>query len=210
MRTAPEQLDVAAAASLLRAGALAILPTDTVYGVGCAAYRRDACERLYALKGRPPGQATALVLGSVDELLANVLPELLGRAGTLCRRLLPGPLTLVVPNPGRRFAYLCGEDPTRIGVRVPRLAPGLAELADAVGGLALTSANRRGEPTAVRPDDAPADLLEACLLVVDGGELDGAPSTVVDLTGRSPRLLREGALVRAELESLLGEACASS
>src|SRR5207342_2094799 len=108
----------------------AILPTDTVYGVGCAAYHRDACARLYACKARPPEQPTAIVLGTVSNLLENVLPEVMGRAGVLCRRVLPGPVTLVVPNPGRRFAYLCGTTPTRIGVRVPVLAPDVARLAD--------------------------------------------------------------------------------
>jgi L-threonylcarbamoyladenylate synthase len=108
----------------LRAGGLAIVPTDTVYGIGCAAYHRDACRRLYAVKARPREQPTALMLGSVDNLLEHVLPELLGRIGVLCRRVLPGPLTLVVPNPGRRFAYLCGDTPEKIGVRVPHLPAG--------------------------------------------------------------------------------------
>jgi tRNA threonylcarbamoyl adenosine modification protein (Sua5/YciO/YrdC/YwlC family) len=194
---------VAAAERLLRAGGLAVLPTDTVYGVGCAAYRRDACERVYALKARPQAQATALVLGSVDELLANVLPELLGRAGSLCRRLLPGPLTLVVPNPSGRFAYLCGGDPKRIGVRVPELPAAVAALADAVGGLALTSANLRGEPPAARLEDVPAALVDACALLVAGGELRGTASTVVDVTGSEPRVLREGAVPAADIDALL-------
>jgi L-threonylcarbamoyladenylate synthase len=201
---AAEALDAAAGERLLRDGGLAVVPTDTVYGVGCAAFRRDACERLYALKERPPGQATALVLGSVDELIENVLPELLGRAGALCRRALPGPLTLVVPNPGRRFPYLCGGTPERIGVRVPELAEGVAQLADAVGGLALTSANARGGPAPRRLDEVPPEILEACSLVVDGGELAGTASTVVDVTGPEVRVLREGPLGGDAVRRLLG------
>ena len=77
-------------------------------------------------------------------MLEHTLPEMTGRAGALCRRVLPGPVTLIVPNPGRRFAHLCGATPERIGVRVPVLAADVAGLADAVGGLALTSANLRG------------------------------------------------------------------
>jgi L-threonylcarbamoyladenylate synthase len=176
----------------LRAGGLAILPTDTVYGIGCAAYHREACARLYACKSRPLGQPTALVLGSVENLLENVLPEVMGRAGILCRRVLPGPVTLVVPNPGRRFAYLCGTTPERIGVRVPPLAPDVAALADALGGLALTSANLRGEEPPARLADVPQALRDLCAVAVDGGELHGTPSSVIDVTGPEPVLLRAG------------------
>jgi L-threonylcarbamoyladenylate synthase len=177
----------------LRAGALAIVPTDTVYGIGCAAYDRAACRRLYACKSRPLTQPTALVLGSVSNLLENVLPELMGRAGVLCRRALPGPLTLVVPNPGRRFAYLCGATPERIGVRVPHLPAEVAALADAVGGLALTSANLRGEPPPARLEDVPAALRALAAVAIDAGEVGGTPSSVIDVTGREPMLLRRGA-----------------
>jgi L-threonylcarbamoyladenylate synthase len=176
----------------LREGGLAILPTDTVYGIGCAASHRDACTRLYACKSRTPDQPTAVVLGSVGNLLENVLPELVGRAGVLCRRVLPGPVTLVVPNPGRRFAHLCGTTPGRIGVRVPVLAPDVARLADAVGGLALTSANLRGEPPPARLADVPAELRGLCSVEVDAGELAGTPSSVIDVTGPEPVLLRAG------------------
>ena len=176
----------------LRAGSLAIVPTDTVYGIGCAAYHRAACRRLYAAKSRPRTQPTALVLGSVDELLAHVLPELLGRVGVLCRRALPGPLTLVVPNPAGRFPHLCGETPGKIGVRVPHLPAGVAGLADALGGLALTSANLRGEPAPARLEDVPAELRALAAVENDGGEVGGTPSSVIDVTGPEPVLLRRG------------------
>jgi L-threonylcarbamoyladenylate synthase len=176
----------------LRAGGLAIVPTDTVYGIGCAAYHRDACRRLYAVKARPREQPTALVLGSVDNLLEHVLPELLGRIGVLCRRVLPGPLTLVVPNPGRRFAYLCGDTPEKIGVRVPHLPAGVAALADAVGGLALTSANLRGEPAPAGLEDVPVTLRSLAAVEIDAGRVGGTPSSVIDVTGPEPVLLRRG------------------
>jgi L-threonylcarbamoyladenylate synthase len=183
----------------LRAGGLAIVPTDTVYGIGCAASLPDACARLYDSKSRPPDQPTALVLGSVPALLESVLPELTGRAAALCRRVLPGPVTLIVPNPGRRFSYLCGTTPARIGVRVPVLAPDVARLADAVGGLALTSANLRGEPAPARLADVPVQLRAMCALEIDGGELAGTASSIIDVTGREPVLIRAG----ADAESVL-------
>lgn len=176
----------------LRAGGLAIVPTDTVYGIGCAASHREACRRLYAAKSRPRDQPTAVVLGSVQHLLENVLPELLGRVGVLCRRVLPGPLTLVVPNPGGRFPHLCGDTPDRIGVRVPQLPAAVSELADAVGGLALTSANLRGEPAPARLDDVPAELRALVAVEIDGGAVGGTPSSVIDVTGPEPVLLRRG------------------
>lgn len=185
----------------LRAGGLAILPTDTVYGIGCAAGLADACARLYASKSRPADQPTALVLGSVA-MLGRVLPELARRAGDLCRRVLPGPVTLIVANPGRRFAHLCGATPERIGVRVPVLAADVAGLADAVGGLAVTSANLRGEPAPARLADVPNELRALCALEIDGGALPGTASSVVDVTGPEPVLIRHGAGAESVLARL--------
>jgi L-threonylcarbamoyladenylate synthase len=193
---------VTGAERALRDGALAILPTDTVYGIGCAAGQRDACERLYASKSRPAEQPTALVLGSVAGLLEDVLPELTGRAGVLCRRVLPGPVTLIVPNPARRFPHLCGATPERIGVRVPVLVAEVARLADALGGLALTSANLRGEPAPARLADVPAELRGLCAVQIDGGELAGAASSVIDVTGPDPVLIRAGADAESALARL--------
>jgi L-threonylcarbamoyladenylate synthase len=192
----------------LRDGALAIIPTDTVYGLACAAYQQGACERLYQPKQRPPGQPTAIMLGSVDNLLENVLPELMGRAGVLCRRAFPGPWTLVVPNPGRRFAYLCGSTPDRIGVRVPQLQPEIAALADAVGGLCITSANLRGEDAPATLEAVPAELRSLAAFEIDLGELPGTPSAVVDLTAAEPAVLRDGPGVEELLERLKGSEAA--
>jgi L-threonylcarbamoyladenylate synthase len=176
----------------VRGGALAILPTDTVYGIGCAAGDRDACARLYACKSRPAEQPTALVLGSVAGLL-GALPELDDGAAARCRRALPGAVTLIVPNPGRRFAHLCGTAPERIGLRVPVLVPAVAALADAVEGLALASANLRGEGPPARLADVPDELRRLCDVEIDGGELAGRPSSVIDVTGSEPVVLRRGA-----------------
>ena len=172
---------------LLRDGALAILPTDTVYGIGCAAGSANACARLYAAKERPPGQPTAIVFGSVEKL-TEVVGPVVGSGADL----LPGPVTLIVPNPGGKFAYLCGPTPDRIGVRVPELAPEIAALADGVGGLAMTSANRRGEAAPGRLSDVPAELCELAAVIVDGGPLPGVASTVLDFTGPIPVVIRPG------------------
>jgi len=176
---------------VLRAGALAIVPTDTVYGIGCAAGDREACVRLYACKSRPADQPTALVLSSVGGLLA-ALPELDPGTAERCRRVLPGAVTLVVPNPARRFAHLCGATPERIGVRVPVLPPEVARLADAVGGMALTSANLRGEEPPARLADVPDALRRLCAVQIDGDDLAGMPSSVIDVTGPEPAVLRRG------------------
>ena len=133
-----------APARALRDGGLCIVPTDTVYGIGAAAAVEAACLRAFELKRRPPGQPTALVAGSVECLADALGLDAAGPETPLLGALLPGPLTLVVANPGRRFAHLCGADPDRIGVRVPDLLPEVAELADLAGGLALTSANLHG------------------------------------------------------------------
>jgi L-threonylcarbamoyladenylate synthase len=178
-------------AARLRDGALAVLPTDTVYGIAAAAGNVAACAELYALKDRPASQPTAIMAGSVEGLLA-ALPDLPPRSADLCRAVLPGPVTLVVENPGGSFLHLCGDAPDRIGVRVPVLEPGVAGLADAVGALLITSANLRGGPAPARLADVPAELTQRAAVVVDGGELPGAASSVIDVTGEEPVVLRDG------------------
>ena len=179
-------------ARLLRDGALAVIPTDTVYGIACAAAHEGACARLYTLKERPTTQPTAILAGSLDRLLGEVLPDLPAAAAEACRRMLPGPVTLVVPNPGGRFPWACGTTPQRIGVRVPVLPEAVAELADAVGGLVATSANLRGGPAPGRLEDVDPAVRAAAAFAVDGGVLPGVASTVVDVTGPEPVVLRAG------------------
>lgn len=185
-----------AAVEALRAGRLAVLPTDTVYGLATTPYEEAPVLDLYRLKGRPPTQPTALLASGLD-LLFECLPELRGRSATLARALLPGPYTLVLPNPARRFAWLCGETPEAIGVRVPQLAGPGREVLDAVGALAATSANLPGGPEPRRLADVPEAIRAACACV-DGGELPGTPSTVLDFTGAEPRVVRDGASPAAE------------
>jgi L-threonylcarbamoyladenylate synthase len=188
---------VADAVAAIRAGKVVVIPTDTVYGLACAAYRPDTVGALADLKGRPPEQPIALVAASVDELV-ECIPELRGRAALLARRLLPGPYTLVVPNPERRFPWLTGNRPDAIGVRVPAAFGAGVAILEQAGAVAATSANLHGEPDPRRLSDVPEEILAAAAAAVDAGELPGTPSTVLDLTGEEPRVLREGAVSAAE------------
>src|SRR5262249_26308643 len=109
-------------------------------------------------------------------------------------RLLRGPFTLVVPNPARRLPWLTGATPETIGVRIPEVTGDAADVLGALGVVAATSANLHGGPDPARVEDVPVASREAVAAVLDVGELPGAPSTVVDVTGPEPRVLREGAV----------------
>ena len=192
----------------LRAGRPVVLPFDTVYGLAAEPYHEESTRRLYRLKGRAETQPTALVAADLDYLLECV-PELRGRTATLARLLLPGPLTLVVPNPARRFRWLTGSSPERLGVRVPDLVGPGRDVLERAGAVVATSANRPGEPDPRRLDEVPAEIRDGAATVVDGGELPGTPSTVVDITASEPRILREGAVPGEEVLRRLGAAVRS-
>lgn len=195
------------AVAAIRAGDPVVIPTDTVYGLACTPYSEAAARRVAELKGRSREQPIALVAASVDVLLECV-PELRGRGARVARALLPGPLTLVLRNPARRFPWLAGARPETIGVRVPDLVGVGQEVLRHVGAVAATSANLHGGPDPRRLADVPGELRRAAVLV-DGGELSGTPSTVLDLTGPDPAVLREGAVAAedalARVADTLGE-----
>ena len=193
-------------AEALRAGRPVVLPFDTVYGLAAEPHREASTRRLYELKGRPRTQPTALVAVGVDTLL-ELLPE---TDATLAWHLLPGPLTLVVANPAHRFPWLTGETPDTLGVRVPELAGPTRAILEEVGAVVATSANLRGGPDPRRLQEVPDPIRAGAAAVVDGGELPGTPSTVVDLTGPEPRILREGAVSTAEVLRRLQAAVRSS
>jgi L-threonylcarbamoyladenylate synthase len=190
-------VSVEAATAAIRAGKPAVLPTDTVYGLCASAYRADPVRALYRLKGRGEAQPTALVVADF-ELMLECVPELRGRSARLARALLPGPYTLIVLNPARRYRWLTGSAPETIGVRVPELTGAARFVLDRVGALAATSANLPGGPDPAALNDVPETLRAGCAAVVDGGTLPGVPSTVLDLTGSEPRVVREGAAPAAE------------
>jgi L-threonylcarbamoyladenylate synthase len=182
-----------AAVAAVRAGQLVVLPTDTVYGLCCDGYREPPFRRLAQVKGRPEGMPTALLAAELD-VVFEAIPELRGRDAVVARALLPGPYTLVLPNPARRFSWLSGTNPEAIGVRIPVLPRESLAVLTAVGLIAATSANLHGRPDPARLEDVPPEILDACGAVVEAGELPGTPSTVVDLTGADPVVLREGAV----------------
>jgi tRNA threonylcarbamoyl adenosine modification protein (Sua5/YciO/YrdC/YwlC family) len=184
------------AVAALRSGASILLPTDTVYGL-CALPDEEPVRRLYELKGRGAGQPTAIVAASVDGL-RRALPELGERDERIARVLLPGPFTLVVANPARRFPWLTGTTPDAIGVRVPALPDPAREVVDQVGAVIATSANEPGGPDPASLDDVPRRIREAVAAEVDAGRIGGVASTVVDVTGDEPRILREGAVPAGE------------
>lgn len=181
------------AVAAIRAGQLVVLPTDTVYGLCCDGYREAPFRRLARLKGRPETAPVALLAADLDVVL-DAVPEARGRAAVVARALLPGPYTLVLANPARRFRWLCGTTPEAIGIRVPALPAETAAVLEEVGLVAATSANLHGGPDPARLDAVPEQIREGCGAVVDAGELPGRPSTVVDLTGREPVVLRAGAV----------------
>jgi L-threonylcarbamoyladenylate synthase len=168
----------------LRRGEPVVLPTDTVYGLCCDASTREPTERLYALKGRDLSQPSALLAASVDDLLRAV-PEL---DPTQIRT---GPYTVILANPARRFPWICGTTPEKIGVRVPDLPEEAARVVRELGVVVATSANLHGGPDPRSVGDLAQELRE--LPVLDAGELLGTPSTVLDCSGPEPIVLRHGA-----------------
>jgi L-threonylcarbamoyladenylate synthase len=183
------------------AGGVAVFPADTVYGLATGAESSTGVERLYALKGRRPDRPAAVMFFRLELALAS-LPELGARTRTAVERLLPGPLTLVLPNPEGRFPLACRPRPDRLGLRVPAVP----ELATVASPVLQSSANPSGGADVRRIADVDEAIVEGADLVLDGGELPGTPSTVVDLSGYEGgewSVLREGAVTRAELEAAL-------
>lgn len=189
---------VAEVVRALEAGEPVVIPTDTVYGLACRPDDEVAVRRLSELKGRSPDQPIALVAASVEAVRALV-PEVDERG------IVAGPFTFVVANPARGLAWLSGSRPDTIGVRLPAVTGVAAELLRRLGVVAATSANLHGGADPRSVDDVPDELLRAVAAVLDVGPLPGTPSTVVDLTGPEPRILREGAVPAAEALRRVGE-----
>ena len=188
---------VAAAVAAIRAGEPVILPTDTVYGLCATPHERDAAAAVTRLKGRDDAMPLAVLAAGIGPLL-ELVPELEGLAAERMRALFPGPLTLVLPNPARRLPWLTGGRPDTIGARVPVLPHDTRAVLEEVGAVVATSANRHGGRDPRSLADVPAELRAACGAEIDGGRLPGTASTVLDLTGDEPRVLREGAVPAAE------------
>jgi L-threonylcarbamoyladenylate synthase len=191
-----DEAGIAQAAEVLRGGGLVAFPTDTVYGIGCAAGNAEALEAIFAAKRRPPEKRVPLLAASLEQAVERgyVADE---RARTLADAFWPGALTIILASAG-------GGDSQAF--RVPDHPVALALIA-AAGPLATSSANRSGEPETYEADDvaiafADTDLLDA---ILDGGAVPGGvASSVVDLSGTPARLLREGAVERSRIEAIIG------
>jgi L-threonylcarbamoyladenylate synthase len=186
-------------------GGVAVIPTDTVYGVCCDPDNERAAEALYRLKRRPPARACAVMFFALEAAL-RALAELRPSERLALQALLPGPVTVLLPNRELRFAPACRADPASFGLRVPRLGERLAALGSVALPVMQSSANLSGDPDARDFAEVPSSILERAQLALDGGELPGTPSTVIDLRnfdgdGRW-HVLRDGALPRGAVEEM--------
>jgi L-threonylcarbamoyladenylate synthase len=185
-------------------GGVAAFPADGLYGLACDPLNASAIERIHRIKGRDEGKSSAVMYFSplaMRELVEGLTPRTREAVGAL----LPGPVTLVVANPQRRYPLACREDPERLGIRLIA-----GSLFGAMCPVFQTSANLSGEPPSPRFCDVPAEIVEAVDLAIDGGVLTGLPSTVVDLTAFETegewRVLRLGGLSEGDLAAALSSA----
>jgi L-threonylcarbamoyladenylate synthase len=198
--------DVERLQQCLAAGGVAVFPSDTVYGVCCDPENEQAAQRLYELKGRPAARPAAVMFFALEPALV-ALPELPAGEQRALQALLPGPVTLLLANRAQRFAPACRTDPATLGLRVPRLTQPLHALGSFAGAIMQSSANLSGRPDARSLAEVPDSILIGADLVLDGGELPGTPSTVVDLRDYEDsqrwHVLREGALSSADVQRML-------
>lgn len=187
----------------IASGGVAVFPADGLYGLACDPLDAAAIERIHRIKGRDEGKPAA-VMYLAPLAMRELVEDLGSRTRQAVGALLPGPVTLVVANPRRRYPLACRENADRLGVRLIA-----GPLAGAMCPLFQTSANVSGEPAPPSFDEIPATIRDRADLAIDGGVLTGLPSTVVDLTAYDESgewaILREGALPRDELTEVLLE-----
>jgi L-threonylcarbamoyladenylate synthase len=187
-------------------GGVAVFPADTVYGLACEPESKEAVQQLHFLKRRRSDKPAAIMFFALDLALA-ALPELGQRTVAALHALLPGGVTLLLPNPRRRFPLACGPDPGTLGLRVPAWPEPLGALGAVRWPVLQSSANEAGGPDARTLDDVPERIRAAADLVLDGGPLPGTPSTVVDLRPwereRRFEIVRHGAVAADEVERAL-------
>jgi L-threonylcarbamoyladenylate synthase len=181
----------------IAAGGVAVFPADGLYGLACDPLDATAIERIHRIKGRDDGKPSAVMYFS-PLAMRELVSGLGSRTAAAVSALLPGPVTLVVANPGHRYPLACREDRERLGIRL--LA---GPLAGAMCPIFQTSANLSGEPPPRRFGEVPEAIVAGADLAIDGGELTGLPSTVVDIAAIEQdggwEVLREGALSAGDL-----------
>jgi L-threonylcarbamoyladenylate synthase len=195
--------DAAAFERCMAVGGFAVFPADTVYGLACDPDAKETVQRLHLLKRRPMDKPSAVMFFDA-ELALETLAELEPAVRAAARKLPPGAVTLLVPNPAHRFPLACGADPGTLGLRVPKLD---TELRSVRWPVLQTSANFAGRPDPRRLQDVPVGLRDSAELVLDGGELPGTPSTVIDLRDYANSgeyaIVRQGLLPADEVASRL-------
>lgn len=187
----------------IHGGGVALFPADGLYGLACDPLRADAIVRIHEIKGRDDGKPSAVMYLS-PLLMRELVPSMGARTRDAVGALMPGPVTLVIANPERRYPLACREDAERLGIRLIG-----GPLAGASVAMFQTSANVSGEPAPSAFTDVPAPIVEAVDLAIDGGALAGKPSTVIDITGIEDgggwTILREGALDAAAVTAALAD-----
>ncbi len=198
--------DVEGLRACVETGGVAVFPSDTVYGVCCDPDSELAARRLYELKGRPPARPAAVMFFTLAGAL-EALGELPDEEREALEALLPGPVTLLLANWELRYGPACRSEPATLGLRVPLLPDHLGALEGMSMPVMQSSANLSGEPDARTLEQVAQSVRDRADLVLDGGELPGTPSTVVDLRNYASqgewRVLREGALPRERVAQLL-------
>jgi L-threonylcarbamoyladenylate synthase len=191
---------------VISGGGLAIFPTDTVYGLGTHPDSVEGTHRLYWIKGRSPDRPAAVLFFDLERALAE-LPDIGLKTRAALDRLMPGPVTVLLPNPSTRFPLACGAEPDRLGLRVPELGDRLAKLAHMSLPILQSSANPTGETDPRSIEDVDPRIRRGADVELDAGVLPGTPSTVLDLTRYEESgeydVLREGALSTAEVAASL-------
>lgn len=194
---------IAAAAASVKSGDLVVLPTDTVYGIGADAFNTDAVADLLAAKGRGRDMPVPVLVGSWDTL-SGLVPNVSGRTRELIEAFWPGGLTLVVEH-APSLSWDLGDARGTVAVRMP-LHPVAIELLEATGPMAVSSANRSGHPPARTAAEARSQLGEHVAVYLDGGEAEtGVASTIVDVTGDVPCVLRDGAVSLQRLREVVAD-----
>lgn len=188
--------------SCISKGGVALFPTDGLYGLACDPLNEKAIRRIHEIKGRDDGKSSAVMYLS-PLAMRELIRDLGQRVSEAAARLLPGPVTLIVPNPRHRYPLACREDASRLGIRVID-----GPLAGVRFPLFQTSANLSGEPAPSVFEGVVPEVREKVDLAIDGGRLTGLPSTVVDLTDFDEHghweILREGGMSRGDLVAALG------
>ena len=201
---APQRDALQEAAKWIRNGGLVALPTDTLYGLAADPFRADGVARVFAVKGRAAERTLPLIAADADQVVARLGP-LSPLAERLAAKFWPGALTLLIPAPVTLARNLTGGT-GRVGIRVPAhdIARAICRAADRP--ITATSANRSGQPATADPGEIERTLGEDVDLLIDTGPTrGGAPSTIVDVTGPAPRLVRAGAVSWDDIQAWLGE-----